>query len=292
MPSKTIEDFAYQIKDYMRSAEVVEGKNKLKDNGIIDGANIWTKNANLTYTANGSAGTTETDVIYDISYLSGHYVFSGCPSGGSASTYDVFAWDYTTGTRIPDFDGNPSESDYGTGGIEIDIPAGHNTALRLRIRANQTVSNLVFAPMICTKEEWNVSHAYEPYYVPVKDRVDELENVEDVTSKVTFSNNVVWNSASNGWNSIYRCGKVVFGNIRFTTPNTVSDDLTVLTVPDELMPVMPRLLLGNLIESGNYWSGDNCGTITYIGNDNNFGLGYRGWKANKEVCCSFCYLTK
>ena len=61
-----------------------------------------------TITANGTA--TAISQYWDVRFTlsEGNYYFSGCPSGGSLSTYDVYAWDYTTNSRPKKWDGSPN----------------------------------------------------------------------------------------------------------------------------------------------------------------------------------------
>ena len=157
MPSKTIEDFAYQIKDYMRSAEVVKGKNYLYNNAPTTSTSHhinFTKNADLTITANGN-NTDETaawvKINENVSLPNNDYVLSG----GKSATKNI---SFTIGGTVYKDIGN---------GVQFTI---NNTVIpEIILYIKGEVDNEVFSPMICTLDEWNKSHDYEPYYVPVKD---------------------------------------------------------------------------------------------------------------------------
>lgn len=124
MPSKTIEDFAYQVRDYMRSAEVVEGKNHAysqENNAVIatieNGKSYkvrWTGSATVTLKKNSASGTEVT---------SG----STSPLSFTAdSDFDLYFGSSADVTEIMVYDGASTDD------------------------------------------------TYEPYYVPVKDRLDKI----------------------------------------------------------------------------------------------------------------------
>lgn len=110
MPSKTIEDFAYQIRDYMRSAEVVEGKNHAysqENNAVIatieNGKSYkvrWTGSATVTLKKNSASGTEVT---------SG----STSPLSFTAdSDFDLYFGSSADVTEIMVYDGNDTSDTY------------------------------------------------------------------------------------------------------------------------------------------------------------------------------------
>lgn len=107
----------------------------------------WTNNGDGTVTANGTA-TDNSDfyVIKDYSTkYTGDYTISGCPSGGSATTYYV----------LQDI-GN--KSDFGNG-----VTKSFNNesfAVRLRIMKGYTANGILFRPMI---ELGTTKTDFEPY---------------------------------------------------------------------------------------------------------------------------------
>ena len=107
-------------------------------------------------------------------------ICNGCPSGGSASKYDVYVWDDTTGARVKKWDGTTaSESDYGGTSQEIQIPSGHSVKVNIRIAANYTVSNLVFKPMV--RLATDADDTFEPFAMTNKELTDAiLQDASDI----------------------------------------------------------------------------------------------------------------
>lgn len=238
MPSKNIVDFAYQVRDYMRGAEVVEGKNHAysqENNAVIatieNGKSYkvrWTGSATVTLKKNSASGTEVT---------SG----STSPLSFTAdSDFDLYFGSSADVTEIMVYDGN------------------------------------------------DTSDTYEPYYVPVKDRVDELTDavvVEDITSSVTFNNNITWDT---GWNHIYKCGKYIWGSLRFKTPSTTSSDYTLLTLPSGCTPIHEKGIVGTMSKS---WTGEIAGIISYLSN-NNLILASDAWQTNTNVLANIAFFIQ
>ena len=240
MPSKTIEDFAYQVRDYMRSAEVVEGKNHAysqENNAVIatiENGNSykvrWTGSATVTLKKNSASGTEVT---------SG----STSPLSFTAdSDFDLYFGSSADVTEIMVYDGN------------------------------------------------DTSDTYEPYYVPVKDRVDELEEDEDVTSLFT----VVAESGAqinSGWSKVTKCGKCINGVLRFTLPSTVTENAGIIEFPSSLNPasfpsggMMP---LCSLVET---WTGAIKGVLSI--SSSRLVVNSNTWTAGAVVFANFTYYTK
>lgn len=116
----------------------------------------WTVNADGTITANGTA-TARVDffMVYNVAGLFGlgNYVLSGCPEGGSNSTYRMQLYDATNRVTYNDF-GN---------GVNFTINANNeNSEFRVlaSIFSGETVNNLTFSPMI---NAGNTPLPYQPY---------------------------------------------------------------------------------------------------------------------------------
>ena len=160
MPSKTIVDFANQIKDYMRSAEVVEGKNLFS--GIIESGAIDQNGLNTPNTTR-VRGKDYYEVDEDTDYI---ISLTNNVSGKSLKyivKYYAVA-DYSThaigsSNWITDFT-QPISLIQNTKYIRFIFSFTDNSEM--------TPTN-VSDPMLCTQAEWTRSHTYEPYYVPVKD---------------------------------------------------------------------------------------------------------------------------
>ena len=126
------------------------GKNLLQNNGsseVINGI-TFTVHDDGTVTANGTASA-EADFIIKsgLSLKAGSYVLSGCPTGGSVSTYRIFA------TNIGSDTGSSFAFTFNT---------TTSTSIRINIKSGTTITNLLFKPMICLSSVQNPTD-YEPY---------------------------------------------------------------------------------------------------------------------------------
>lgn len=94
--------------------------------------------------------------------ISGDYYFSGCPSGGSYSSYDVFMYDKTAAARPKMWDGTTASlSDFGdSANNQVKIVAGHETEFRIRVRQGYELRNVIFSPYL--REPTSPPH-YMPY---------------------------------------------------------------------------------------------------------------------------------
>lgn len=113
-------------------------------------------NADKTITVNGTA-TAKTYFEVGILYCDNteDYIFSGCPSGGSASSYSLIIQQRKGSTNTM------TQYEIGTGANNA---SGHNTdnfRLLICIASGTTVSNLVFKPMVRLYSE--TDSTYEPY---------------------------------------------------------------------------------------------------------------------------------
>ncbi len=118
----------------------------------------FTDNSDGTVTANGTAtGHTAFYLLYKLNsntFISGNtYHISGCPSGGSYTTYFIQLSDETTS----------SKSDYGNGASYT--LQSNNIRLSISIQAGYTANNLVFRPMLNAGE---TALPYQPYFKGLK----------------------------------------------------------------------------------------------------------------------------
>lgn len=163
--SATFEPYHASVEETLRDAEVIEGKNLLdwsKESQTINGI-TFTVNEDKSITANGTttAGAAfiliNSNSVYNREILGKSLKFTGCPQGGSESTYNLYLSTWGTTSAV---------TDYGSG-AEINIPSSINGfRVDVAIKPNQTVSNLVFKPMLSLD-----GGEYEPYYIPLKDIV-------------------------------------------------------------------------------------------------------------------------
>ena len=130
------------------------GKNMLPNTASSNG--IFTVNANKTITANG---TPQSDVyirpyIFEAGSLpSGNYILSGCPDGGSTSTYEIQLYDTTTSTV--------AGHNYG-GDTPVTIDDTHRYGVLVYVRTGTVASDLLFKPML--RDADILDDTYEPYF--------------------------------------------------------------------------------------------------------------------------------
>ena len=149
-----------------REISNVKGKNRLNCSGLtaqtsngVTFTPVYDTNNNLLYVnVNGKATANTEYKVADLTTFDGtlgnEYIFNGCPSGGSTSTYCMFylEWDSNWGAlnRIADT------------GSDTNIKSNVNTAymnVRIYIQNGYTANNLRFYPMIRTSGD----SSYVPY---------------------------------------------------------------------------------------------------------------------------------
>ena len=158
--------------------ELVDNGAKNLINNTAVSTSIFTVNSDGTVLVNGSSGTSNKVLDIEVNERSYPYdtVLSGCPSGGGyVNRYAIYLAD-TNGNLII-LSATTGAADEGS---SILIPA--NTSfkyVRIIVRANQTINNFVFKPMLCSKTAWDISQAYQPYrpsYDEIIARITALEN--------------------------------------------------------------------------------------------------------------------
>lgn len=133
-------------------------------------------NGDGTYTVNGIA-TDDFDIAL-AQYTTKqniYYTLSGCPSGGSNTTYylDPRGYEYDTGSGITIRNQNQDFSNY----------------IRIAIKKGVTVNNLLFKPMF---NEGQTAQPYEPYTggqpSPNPDYPQEVKGVSEISGKIVGKN--------------------------------------------------------------------------------------------------------
>lgn len=151
-------------------------KNKLI-NSVTDGQTFgisFAKNTDETITVSGTAsgGNAQRRIMTipaeDVQKYNG-MVLSGCPTGGSNSTYRlIFQRDSSPYTIYT--------SDIGEGAIIQDVPA---VQCRVFIIVNDGTSiDETFKPMICTKVAWDISQQYVPHRPCYDELIARIEALE------------------------------------------------------------------------------------------------------------------
>lgn len=184
----------------------------LVENGIT-----FTVNADRSITANGTATGEEWVRIAQNVAVSESVRASGCPKGGTPSTY------FMTFSQ-----GDNSNRDYGDGVI---VPSGTISSVYLVIKANATVNNLVFKPMIAPS---SYSGPYVPYAKTNKELTDD---VAIKSSEITVNTTNV-NSESVSRNYVNKSAgiKVLVLQARPKTDLVVGTTYELGTVPSDYLP--------------------------------------------------------
>lgn len=114
----------------------------------------WTINADGTVTANGTATANSFLYLIDVNAniaFGEETVISGCPAGGSASTYEI---------QVA-MQGGTTYHDYGNGEyIPFDYVYRYFVCC---VRNGYTANNLIFRPMICDSWKYNLTPVFVPY---------------------------------------------------------------------------------------------------------------------------------
>ena len=181
MPSKNIVDFANQIKTYMRGAEVVEGKNLLSDDefsAVIKGFSL-----NIAGTTKSYDAITKTLEVVTVATVNSGVYISGTNFvnyiNASSLTYPCVLSFFVKANKncvLRGFMSGVSDTNL-VADTWTQIYATFNNASALNkefhiYAYDTTAPTIQFKEMmICSEADWNVSHTYEPNYVPVKDKL-------------------------------------------------------------------------------------------------------------------------
>ena len=140
----------------------------------------WTDNKGVV-TANGLA-TSDSYVqcsVNDLVLKAGTYRLSGCPKGGSDSTYWIVVYYINS-----ELGRNEYVFEYGEG-TEFTIDKTRTISLDLVIKQGYTANNLTFYPMISVE-----GGEYVPYVADVQTQINTLKTVENIlqTKQLDFTN--------------------------------------------------------------------------------------------------------
>ena len=156
----TCADIDTAIEAVSALSEIISGGTKnLAPNNIVNGqqdrgitATVYgDKSVLLSGTVSGS--TDAAFILFpNISVKAGVYVFSGCPSGGATAKYriDVIVNDSTV------------YRDTGEG-VQFTLPLDSQVRANIAVYHGKEAPSEPFKPMLCTKTDWDMSHAYVPY---------------------------------------------------------------------------------------------------------------------------------
>ena len=107
----------------------------------------------------------------------GNYYFNGCPTDGSESKYDLYAWDQTTSARVKKWDGTTaSASDFGGTSQQIKVLSDNSQSLGCRVKSGFAIGSdgIVFYPMIRLPDITDA--AFVPYIPSVNARLEAVES--------------------------------------------------------------------------------------------------------------------
>ena len=132
----------------------------MTQNGIT-----FTRSEDGSVTCSGTA-TADTNYRYILSDLlpDTDYILSGCPSGGSTTTYNLFIMDSASWSKI-----------YRDTGSSVTFNTGDNNGWHaiIRIAAGQTVDGLTFSPMLRYADV--TDGTYEPYVDDLQTQINALK---------------------------------------------------------------------------------------------------------------------
>ena len=149
------------------------GKNLLDNTATTKISNgiTFTVNSDKTVNVNGTNDTSANSsfIINNYSLKAGTYILNGCPSGGSSTTYRL-AIQKTSDWSILGLD-------TGSGSEQFTIDEATNIQVEIFIQKGQTISNLLFKPML--REATIADDTYEQYGAsPSPDYPSEIESVK------------------------------------------------------------------------------------------------------------------
>jgi hypothetical protein len=173
--------------------ELVDGgaKNRLPFNDLaviramntggtwVDNAYTWngvtfTINSDFSVTVDGTATGGSAVLVLSrtggFSIEEGSWILSGCPVGGSGTTYNITI----AGTA----------SDTGSTAEFTSVSA---KLVRLYVLSGVTVDRLVFKPMVCSKAAWDISQAYQPYRPSYQELYERILALEGGTASLSMA---------------------------------------------------------------------------------------------------------
>jgi len=152
------------------SLGMIKSKNLLKNTAGTTTQNgiTFTYNDDGSVTCNGTA-TANADYIYKITLpQNSSFILSGCPTGGSKSTYSLFARDTATWSIV-----------YFDTGSSRTVKTGDYTTWQvvIRISNGQTVNDMTFYPMLRNADIYADDAEYEPYSDDLQTQINELRQL-------------------------------------------------------------------------------------------------------------------
>ena len=201
------------------SLGMTKSKNLLKNTAGTTTQNgiTFTYNDDGSVTCNGTA-TADANYIYTITLpQNASFILSGCPTGGSKSTYSLFARDTATWSIV-----------YFDTGSSRTVKTGNYTTWQvvIRISNGQTVNDMTFYPMLRNADIYADDSEYAPYSDDLQTQINEL-NADSGWTRMTIS-------GGNGELYYRKCGKTV--ELKGSASPNADNEWTVCTLPDGYRP--------------------------------------------------------
>ena len=162
-------------------AEATIGENLIPypyyySSGTVSNGVTFTVNDDGSVSTSGTAttGTPIFYMMYNQTLAAGTYTISGCPSGGSSTTYGIRVYRHVGATTLV--------SDYGSGST---FTLDEATSIRIGIRLSPQLdySGLTFYPML---EAGSIARSYQPYSLSREVLISTLTQTADsITAEVT-----------------------------------------------------------------------------------------------------------
>ncbi len=201
------------------SIGMIKSKNLLKNTAGTTTQNgiMFTYNDDGSVTCNGTA-TADTNYIYTVTLpQNASFILSGCPTGGSKSTYSLFARDTATWSIV-----------YFDTGSSRTVKTGNYTTWQvvIRISNGQTVNDMTFYPMLRNADIYADDSEYAPYSDDLQTQINEL-NADSGWTRMTIS-------GGNGELYYRKCGKTV--ELKGSASPNSDNEWTVCTLPKGYRP--------------------------------------------------------
>lgn len=204
-----------------------------------------TANGNGTYTLNGTSSSQPGLILCAVSGLSGKHKLIGCPSGGGQYTFNI-------SYRVDDV----WSSKYETGnGLVIDCDPTKTYQFEFVVRANQTLNNVTFKPMLTA----DLDATYDDFVQysgngKLNENVASLyEGLESTDSNVT----AVTTKANNIQSQIVTSGNIENGNTA-TSAHTVG---TYIQWKGKFYVVTSAIAVGDTLAIGTNLAAKTVGEV-------------------------------
>ncbi len=224
-----------------------------------------------TITANGTATANIYFVIGTVFNLVGSFVLNGCPTGGGGSTYRLYTYASGGGSTIA--------SDYGAG-ASFTLAESTDIDVAILLLNGQTVSNLVFKPMI--RLATDADSTYQPY------AKTNLELTQDIAvKKLTNYTPTAGTNVTIRGIDIYRSGNTISLLVYIDVTSDLSNNDVVVSFNKDLPKPATLYALGMCKSI----TSSEIGQLLMSRNTPNKIQAWGALKAGSYYCAPITYLT-